>query len=862
MFKAQTIILLSFLLNFSNNLHSQNLDSLLNNKRIHNAENIGDLSLPKIDGVLDDEIWTQGAWQGDFTQQQPYGGANGSESTFVKVLYDKSNLYVAIICQDDEPEKIRDFFDRRDALSGDMTGIAIDSYHDNRTAFEFNLSAAGQKMDLKHMGDYKWDFNWDAVWDGATALNDSGWVAEMRIPFSQIRYANEEEHIWGMHVWRWIDRKKEEDQWQYIPLEAPAMVYLFGEMKGVKNIRGSRQVEFLPYALGSLEPSSDHPFGFNGGLDAKIGISSDYTLDLTMNPDFGQVEADPSVLNLSAFEVFFEEKRPFFLEGNDIFDFEIGGDIPYYSRRIGSAPQFPDKYNNRSISDIPNRTTILSAAKITGKSKNGLSVGMVNGLTAGERGIATDDLGIESEIEVAPFSNYMASRLKKEFKEGNSSIGGFFSAVNRFSDDAASVALLPAGAYTGGLDLIHHWKNRNYFVEIKSIASYMSGSSDAILLKQLSHNHRYQRPDADHLQVDSLLEKLSGHGGLIKAGKKGGKWKFSAEGQYRSPGLNLNDMGYIRQSDYVSDRLEVSYDMNEPTKHIKSYNVDLYHEARWSFGGQKNMNMLGAQFAISNLKFWTLSTIIRRDFTHVDPRELRGGPALRNDPFYLMGGTIRSNTAKNIYGSIGFYHNGSSMDHFRNDIYMASVTWLPVRRVRISVLANYSEGEHYQQYVTTVSTSNSLKSIVGNIDRKTSSLTLRGELFFTPEMSLQYYGNPYFSVGNYNSFRSVEIADSHDLDERYTPLNTVYDASENSYTYAKGAETLEFDNPDFSFMQYRSNVVFRWEYNLGSTLYLVWSHDRSDWRSDYNPISDISRDLFGLQGNNIFMMKLNFWFSL
>ena len=258
-------------------LYAQELDSLLNNKRAYNSFSIGDLSLPKIDGLLDDEIWKLGEWHGNFTQQQPSGGDHPTEETYIKVLYDHSNLFVAIHCNDKEPDLIRDIFDRRDALSGDMTGIAIDSYNDKLTAFEFNLSAAGQKMDLKHLGDYQWDFNWNGVWDGATSLSDSGWVAEMRIPFSQIRYANQEEHKWGMHVWRWIDRRHEEDQWQYIPIDAPAMVYLFGELKGVKDIRESRQVEFLPYVLSSLEkPAGDDGFDplLNGGIDAKVGIYS------------------------------------------------------------------------------------------------------------------------------------------------------------------------------------------------------------------------------------------------------------------------------------------------------------------------------------------------------------------------------------------------------------------------------------------------------------------------------------------------------------------------------------------------------------------------------------------------------------
>ncbi len=858
------ILVLATMLCLSTGLFSQDLDSLLSNKRIYTSENIGDLPLPRIDGVLDDSIWYLGEWQGAFTQQQPFGGAKGSESTYIKVLYDHSNLFVAIVCQDREPGKIRDKLDRRDAITGDMTGIAIDSYYDKRTAFEFNLSAAGQKMDLKHKGDYLWDFNWDAVWDGATAINDTGWVAEMSIPFSQLRYARQEEYTWGMHVWRWIDRKKEEDQWQYIPVEAPAMVYLFGKLEGINGIKNSRQVEILPYLLGAYNNpvNEGNPFKFNGGIDAKVGISSDITLDLTVNPDFGQVEADPSILNLSAFETFFDEKRPFFLEGNDIFDFELGGDIPYYSRRIGSAPDFPGTYGDLEISAIPDRTTILGAAKITGKSRNGLSVGLVNGLTSGETAIGTDGTGHEEEIEASPFSSYLASRVKQEFKGGNSSLGGFFSAVNRISDEPSSLAFLPTGAYTGGIDLLHQWKNRNYFIEAKSIVSQLNGTPEAILLKQLSHNHRYQRPDASHLEVDSTLESLSGHGGLIKAGKKGGKLNFFGQAQYRSPGLNLNDMGYIRQSDFISGRTEISYDMNEPTKHIRDYMLELYQEASWSFGGELNMNMLGADFSVSNLKLWSLSLNLRYDFSHLDPRELRGGPALRNDPFYLAGFSIASNTSKDLFARFGYYHNGSASEHFFSDIVSTRITWLPVRRLRLSGIMELSGYKHYQQYVATLNQGSSRHTIVGNIDRNTASLTLRGEFFVTPELSLQYYGNPYFSAGDYSDFRRVNRAADRDLLNRFDPLDETWDPVSAMYEFEIDGKSLAFSEPDFSFIQYRSNFVFRWEYLPGSTIYFVWAHDRSDWRGAYNPITDITGDLFGLQGSNIFMLKINYWFSL
>jgi len=865
-YKAPLTSLMFFFCMIHQTSEAQNLDSLLNYKRIYQSENIGDLPIPKIDGLLDDEIWNLGEWHGDFTQQQPYGGGKGSENTYIKVLYDRSNLFVAIICQDSEPEMIRDIFDRRDALNGDMTGIAIDSYYDKRTAFEFNLSAAGQKMDLKHMGDYLWDFNWDAVWDGATSQNDTAWIAEMKIPFSQMRYADQQEHIWGMHVWRWISRKFEEDQWQYIPKEAPAMVYLFGELKGVENIRSSRQVEFLPYGLSSIAKSAGNegfdPLKFNGGIDAKVGISSDYTLDLTINPDFGQVEADPSILNLTSFETFYDEKRPFFLEGNEIFDFELEGDIPYYSRRIGSAPSFPDSYESWNISDVPNRTTILGAAKLTGKSKKGLSVGVVNGLTAEEYAVATNEGDSEKEIKVAPMSNYFSSRVKRELKEGNTIVGGMFSLVNRFSSDSAITDLLPSNAVSGGVDLLHYWNNKNYYFEVKSIASQLQGSQNSILQKQLAHTHRYQRLDADYLQVDSLREQLGGHGGLIQLGKKGGKFRFNLLGQYRSPGLNLNDMGYIRQADFIGQGTEVTYHMNEPGKWIRNYTVTLFQEARWTFGGENTLNEMGVSFSLMNNNNWSGNLSYSYDFAHLNTRELRGGTALRIDGEHMMGAFISSSSAKDLSGSLGFHYMANSVEESHREVIHMSVTWLPIRKLKLSGMASIDRREYHQQYVNTLSVAENQLYLVGAIDRRSTSFTFRGELFLTPELSLQYYGSPYYSVGDYSEFKRVDLASSKDLNERLDALNVQFDDPSNSYSFTHDTQAWSFGNPDFSFMQFRSNLIFRWEYNLGSTLYLVWAHDRAGFESIYNPVSEITGDLFGIKGNHVFMFKLNFWFSI
>ncbi|RIH63160.1 hypothetical protein D1164_21400 [Mariniphaga sediminis] len=827
---------------------------------------------PKIDGQLDDVCWKQvGNWQGGFIQQQPNQAGKPSQQTSLKILYDDTYLYIGLVCYDNEPEKIRDVLGRRDEWNGDIAGIALDSYFDKQTAFEFNITAAGQKVDLMHLGDYGWDYNWDAVWDGKASVGDSAWYGEMRIPFSQLRYADKEEHVWGMHVWRWIDRLKEEDQWKLIPVDAPAMVYIFGELHGIKNITARRNFELLPYAKMKYIPEpgklfkadSNSPPAAGFGLDGKIGISSDFTLDYTINPDFGQVEADPSVLNLTSYEVFYEEKRPFFLEGNSILDFGAGSDLLFYSRRIGTAPGYLPSVDEGENLSMPDQTSILNALKFTGKNRSGLSLGIINSMTSREHAVISSE-SRERKETVEPFTNYFVGRVKQDFNEGNTVLGGMVtSTIRNIKED--HLKYLPGSSLVGGIDFNHNWLNRKYFIDFNGFFSRVEGDEEAISDLQLNSRHYFQRTDAPHLHFDETLTTLQGWGGNLRGGKRSGKFRLIGTLDWRSPGLELNDLGYLRQADYIDQELSMLYWINKPKGILNSYYLQLEQKQHWSYGGEKLGAELSGRIRLEFKNLWKLDLIGNRIFYEMDTRQLRGGPSLRIDGSTLGRFFVQTNSSKKLFlgGGSHFMWNDDKISWWGQHVF--HVEWLISNRLKLSSRTTYTDQTDNNQFVMRATTEDDRKYVVGRIDRHTISSTLRAEFFVTPELSFQYYGNPYATVGRYYQFRKVAASKSTDITRRFTPLpietvngdpwlldenrNLLLDLSESS--------------PDFNFQEFRSNFVARWEYKTGSTIYFVWTNTRSRFQSYYEPsIINSLKGLNKVKADNAFMIKVSFWFSI
>lgn len=842
-------------------------------KRYYSATRVS--IIPKIDGDLNDECWKKGSWSGGFRQWIPVEGASPSNITEIKILYDYENIYAGFKCYDSEPEKMRRIFDSRDRKSGDVIGIAFDSYNDDKTAFEFNLTSAGQKIDVKHIGDNAYDMTWDANWNGASAVFDSGWSAEMKIPLSQLRYINQKDQTWGLYVYRLIDRFQEEDHWQLLPRNASSLVHLFGELDGIADIKPSRQIEISPYlslkhipgnVLTKLPNEIYNSLKYGGGLDSKIGVSSNLVLDLTINPDFGQVESDPSELNLTSYETFFNEKRPFFLEGKEIFDFSLGGSQLFYSRRIGQAPRY--NYSIQSFEEInyPIQTTILGAAKLTGKTSDGLSVGVIESLSGLERATISSEDTIFKKT-VSPYTNYFVGRIRKEYNKANTVIGGMVTSSNKIIHDSYLKDQLYTNSYTGGVDFSHYLKNRTYFIVAKTLFSNINGSRDAMSTLEMENVHRFQRPDATYLSLDTSITNMTGSAGMLSFAKRAGKFRFEVNSSWMSPNLDLNDIGYLRQADLINEGTSLSYVSTVPKGIFRNFTLGMDQNSSWSFGHELVDSRIRLFFNSLLSNMWNFNSYIRRNFLYYDPRILRGGDALLINPYWTFYFSSRTNNSKDLQFQLSYLgnYNEDNLQYLNN--LSATIRWLPIRKIRLNGSVSYSDLLQKQQYVLRKNLPVDVISLFGDLRNKIVEFTLRTSIFFTNELSFEYYGSIFLSTGDYSHFKKVLNPHSKQYDQRfytYSGSEMVLNSSDNNYTVTDlQVGQYNFKDPDFNFGQFRSNMVLKWEYKLGSILYVVWTHDQTSQlltsqMSQYENFSN----LFDTISRNIFMVKFNYWFTL
>lgn len=841
---------------------------------------------PVIDGVLDEEVWELVEWSSEFTQGTPFDGAKPTQETSFKILYDDKNLYVGYRCHDTEPEKIVSRMSRRDGFDGDWVEINIDSYNDQRTAFSFTASVSGVKGDEFVSNDgTNWDSNWNPIWHLKTSIDTAGWVAEVAIPLSQLRFSKDEEQVWGLQFTRRDFRQESRSFWQYIPQNSGRWVSAFGELNGISNIRSKRQVEIQPYILGqfeTFEKIDNNPFAtgtdskFTAGLDGKIGVTNDLTLDFTINPDFGQVEADPSAIRLDGFQIFFQERRPFFIENRNLFNYNIssarnGGpfntDNLFYSRRIGAAPhrRVSDDAENLLFVDQPDFTTILGAAKFSGKTKKGLSIALLESITAKEEAII-DQNGEESRETIEPFTNYLVARVQQDFKEGNSAIGGIITGVQR-NIDSEALDYLHSEAYSGAIDFFHNWDNRTWRLSGRLVFSQVKGSTTAISNTQTAFEHNFQRPGAAHLEFDPDATDLTGNGGDLNIGKYVGKLNFQTGVTWRSPGLELNDIGFQYNADEINHYFWMGYNENDPKGIFRQWRAGYGHQVRWDFGGRSLHQGLNGNFFAEFKNFWQMSVGMGYEFADISNNWLRGGPTFRKP--HGMGGhfSLGTNARKKVRLNInGGYGHGIKVKTRAPSVGMF-VTVVASNALNFSIGPSWNGYKREDQYVTTIDQTESPTYILSDLDQQTINLRLRLNYNITPDLTIQYFGQPFISRANYSSFKKVlnPIARPRaDRFDEYVEGQVAYDDETGTYSIDEnqdGNVDYSFGNPDFNFMQFRSNFVARWEYTPGSEIFLVWTQgvtNSDDPTKELLP--SLAENLFDRKIHNTFLVKVTYRF--
>lgn len=808
---------------------------------------------PVIDGSDDDSVWRAAPSIIAFREWQPTEGAEPRFRTEAKVAYDAANLYVFVRAFDAHPDSIIRILERRDTFTpSDMIWLFVDSYHDRRTGYEFGVNAAGVKIDQAIYDDGREDRAWDAVWDAATRVDSLGWSAEFRIPLSQMRYSTDREHTFGFTIDRDIYRYNERVSWPMFSQAKAGMVSQFGALHGLDDLEAPRRMEAMPYVVTkSASKILNNQFRDRGsvtlGGDFKYRVASNLTLDATVNPDFGQVEADPAVLNLTAYESFFDERRPFFVAGRGLFNFDVncnqvncGSEGLYYSRRIGRTPQLAGTYGDTVPSEP---TTILGAAKLLGRFPNGLTVGVLEAAT--QRATSPGDTTFE------PATNFAVARIRQDLRNGNSGVGAMLTAVNRGMDRWSS-PYLASSAYAGAVDFRHRFLRNTYEVSGSLDASQVQGSRAAILGLQTDAVHYYQRPDGG-LSLDSNRTSLAGDAEELKFDKIGGAHlMFESAYQRRSPGFEINDLGFLRRADQQSWSTWVGYFDRHPRAFYNRFQLNNNWWQYWTTRGlpEEAAYNTNVHITFKNNWGWHMGGTIGQLGAVYDDRQSRGGPAVRQDPYFAPWLFMNADDRRALVP-------GMNVNYVRRDGGRGSslslgpqLDYKMLGRFSTTVSLNWSHDvSNNQWFGNFTDTSGATHYTFAHLDQTTTSATLRLNYTVTPNVSLQSYVQPFVSKGTYSNVRELSS----------TPRAAAYDARYAPYDNP----SVTSDPGGFNFKQFQSNLVFRWEYRPGSTLFVVWNEGRQG-SVPFQGTADFGgdvRDLFRLHPANTFLVKMSYWLN-
>jgi hypothetical protein len=827
----------------------------------------------RMDGRLTEAIWRTAPAVTRFTQREPNEGQPAIENSEVRVAYDDEALYIGARMYSRDPSAIRALVTRRDQEGiSEFIAVSFDTYHDRRTAYSFAVTPAGVRLDFFHPADNDdTDSEFDPVWQAEARIDSAGWTAEMRIPFNQLRFTPGDMQQWGLNVIRRVPARNEDSYWQLIPKEETGWASRMGILAGIRGIAPSRRLEALPYvAAGSrlreTTVSADpfqkrHETETRAGGDFKAGLGPNVTLDVTLNPDFGQVEADPAVVNLSAYEVFFDEKRPFFTEGSSLLD-RRG---LFYSRRIGAPP--PGEGTGDFVETRSN-STILGAAKVTGRLPSKLSLAALTAVTDREVVRTFDSTAaLFGRATVAPRTFYAAASAQQEFGRDASTLAAMLTFVRRDLESGSPLAdLLARNAVSGIVEGRQRWAGGKYDVNVWLGATDVRGDSAAILRQQRSSRRYWQRPDADHVDVDPSRRALRGvEFGMGHSKMEGRHWLWDIDYTFESPGFEPNDLGAFGAVDNRRAFGELRWRETRPARWYREYEMGIASEHLWAYDWMRRWNVAMGFVEVTLGNFWDLET----DFYHVQAgvsdRLTRGGPVMGTPA--ERGGNIELRSRDGARTGWGVDVSASSDDNggYGSNLEL-SFSARPGTQLELSIDPEWSRQRDARQYVRSEDGGRAAtfgtRYVFSTVDVSEISARLRANYTFTPNLSLETYAEPFASSGAFHSFGELLAPRSRELLRYGTNGTTIVRNSDGSHTVTDGAASFDIDNEDFNVRSLRTNAVLRWEWRPGSTLYVVWQQDREGERAYRLARPRDLFDAFSTRGDNIFAVKLTYWLPL
>jgi hypothetical protein len=847
-----------------------------------------DFGAIELDGVLDEPAWAEAEHATGFVQLRPAPGEPASERTEARVLYDGSAVYVGMRMHDSQPEAIGAALGRRDTgPESDWAQVMLDSYDDSRTAFGFMVNAAGVQLDFLMFDDVNEDNSWDAVWQAETSRDSEGWTAEFRIPLSQLRFAAGNER-WGLNFGRKHFRTGEHSFWAPLVPGVDGVVSRFGTLDELRGLESPRQLEIQPYVAASLTRApgeaadpyyAENDFAPQAGVDLKYGLTGDLTLTATLNPDFGQVEADPSQVNLGGFELFFQERRPFFVEGTDVFSmqprrfFATNRPDLLYTRRIGRQPQrsgfvpegIEENENATVYTDSPQQSTILGAAKLSGRVGR-FSVGVLNAVTAREYGRfqAFDDAGQrldEGRGVVEPVTNYFVGRARGTF--GKTIVGGLVTSVVRDTGDPAIAAMLPVQSTVAGFDVEQPFGDWRFSAQV--VGSHSSGDTAAITRLQSAFPRLYQRPDAGHLGVDSSATALAGVTGEVNFMKTNSTyWSGGLHLSTLTPGFDANALGFQSRADYTGVGGSIGYRLDDGIGPFQRFSTSSYAGAGWNYAGDRTATFGGTNANGQFHNFWGVNGNVNWGLRTANDRLTRGGPIANGPANFNVNGNVWSDERKPVSGYVwGRY----DWDEFGSRGWGVD-TGLDVRpseALQFSLSPGYFVDHEARQFVTSFDDDAATETfgrryVFGGLNSTTFAMSTRVNWTFTPDLTLQLFARPFVTRGRYETFKAFPRPGTGELPVYGEDLGSVSrEGSVVTVDPGDGGEPFELEE-DFTFRSLQGNAVLRWEYRPGSALFLVWQQQRNASASDGQ--IRYGRDVRGLftdEAENIFLLKLSYW---